>query len=100
MKGPNFGSPTDALKIHCQREFGSLTMEPAVNHSIYTIDKTTHLKVVVLVLVGSIAMMAITLTAHLAHPEVNARATATRTVYKPDPGHTLTELTRHEKHPI
>ncbi|WP_157083701.1 hypothetical protein [Bradyrhizobium manausense] len=71
-----------------------------MNHSIYTVDKTTHLKVVVLVLVGSIAMMAITLTARLARPEVSAQATATRTVYKPHPDHTLTVLTRPEKHPI
>ncbi|QAU47124.1 hypothetical protein EAS54_19760 [Bradyrhizobium guangzhouense] len=75
-------------------------MEPAVNHSMYTVDKTTHLKVVVLVLAGSIAMMAITLSARLARPEVNAQVTATRTVYKPRPDHTLTELTRLEKHPI
>ncbi|KRQ03173.1 hypothetical protein ACNJX9_21785 [Bradyrhizobium sp. DASA03076] len=100
MNRPNFGLPTDALKVHQQHEFGSLTMEPAVNHSIYTVDKTTHLKVVVLVLVGSIAMMAITLTARLARPEVSAQATATRTVYKPHPDHTLTVLTRPEKHPI
>ena len=71
-----------------------------MNHSIYTVDKTTHLKVVVLVLVGSIAMMAITLTARLAHPDVNARAAAVHTVYKPHPDRALTELTLPKKHPI
>jgi len=73
-------------------------MERAVNHSIHTVDKTTHLKVVVLVLVGSIVMTAITLTARVAHPEFNARATATRN--QPHPDRALTALTRSEKHPI
>ncbi|WP_298877484.1 hypothetical protein [uncultured Bradyrhizobium sp.] len=71
-----------------------------MNHSIYTADKTTHLKVVVLVLVGSIALMVMMLTARVAHPEFNARATATRTVYEPHPDRALTALTRPEKHPI
>ncbi|UVO33696.1 hypothetical protein KUL72_19400 [Bradyrhizobium arachidis] len=71
-----------------------------MNHSIYTVDKTTHLKVVVLVLVGSIAMVAMSLTARMAHPDVNARVTAARTVYQPHSGHALAEMTRLEKHPI
>ncbi|MDN5002170.1 hypothetical protein ACFQZO_14880 [Bradyrhizobium sp. GCM10027634] len=71
-----------------------------MNHSIYTADKATHVKVVVSVLLTSIAIMAITLTARLTHPDVNARAMATQTVSKPHPGHALTELARLEKHPI
>ena len=71
-----------------------------MNHSIYTADRATHLKVVVSVLLTSIAIMAATLTARLAHPEVGMQTTAIRTVHKPDPGHALTEMARMEKHPI
>ena len=70
-----------------------------MNHSIYTVDRTTHLKVVVLALVGSIAVMAITLLPRLAGPETSAQAAAIRTVYKPHPDRALTELAR-PKHPI
>jgi hypothetical protein len=75
-------------------------MGAAVNHSIYTADRATHLKVVVFVLLASVAIMAITLTASLSRSEVSARATATQVGYKPHPGHALTELARLEKHPI
>lgn len=75
-------------------------MGPAMNHSIYTADKATHLKVVVSVLLTSIAIMAATLTARLAHPEVSTQAMAIPTVQKPHPGHALTEMARIEKHPI
>jgi len=80
--------------------FGSLMTGPAMNHSIYTADKATHLKVVVFGLLASVAIMAITLTARLAHPEVDTRATATQTVSRPHTGHAVTELARLNKHPI
>jgi hypothetical protein len=75
-------------------------MEPAMNHSIYTADKATHLKVVVAALLASIAIMATTLGTRLAHPEKDAQVVATQTVYKPRPSHTLTEMTRIQQHPI
>ncbi|MBC9881342.1 hypothetical protein G8O24_28835 [Bradyrhizobium sp. INPA01-394B] len=71
-----------------------------MNHSVYTADKATHLKVVVFALLTSLVIMAITLTARLAHPEVDARATATQTVFRAHPGHAVTELARLNKHPI
>lgn len=71
-----------------------------MNHSIHTADKTTHVKVVVSVLLASIAIMAVALTARLAHPEVNVQAAASHAVYKARPGHALTEIARTEKHPI
>ena len=75
-------------------------MGPTMNHSIYTADKATHLKVVVFGLLASLAIMAITLTARLAHPDVDARATTTQTVSRAHSGHALTELARPNKHPI
>jgi hypothetical protein len=70
-----------------------------MNHSIYTVDRATHLKVVVSVLLASIAILATTLTARLAHPEMNVRAT-TQTAYEPRPSHALTEMVQRERHPI
>ena len=70
-----------------------------MNHSIYTADKATHLKVVVSVLLTSIAIVVITLTARLTHPEIDAKAT-THTVYEPRSSHALTEIVQRERHPI
>ncbi|MBR0857044.1 hypothetical protein [Bradyrhizobium liaoningense] len=70
-----------------------------MNHSIYTADKATHLKVVVSVLLASIAIVATTLTARLPHPEMNVKAT-TQTVYEARPGHALTEVAQRERRPI
>ncbi|WP_339031188.1 hypothetical protein WI604_06020 [Bradyrhizobium symbiodeficiens] len=71
-----------------------------MNHSIYTADKATHFRVVVAALLASIAIMATTLGARLAHPEMNAHVTATQTIYKPRPSYPLAEAARIEKHPI
>ncbi|MET3278945.1 hypothetical protein ABIF43_004434 [Bradyrhizobium japonicum] len=54
-----------------------------MNHSIYTADRATHLKVVVSVLLVGIAIVAATLTVRLTHPATSAQITATHTVYKP-----------------
>ncbi|OAE99934.1 hypothetical protein AYJ54_32135 [Bradyrhizobium centrolobii] len=70
-----------------------------MNHSIYTADKATHLKVVVSVLLASIAIVATTLTARPPHPEMIVKAT-TQTVYEPRLGHAITEVARRERHPI
>jgi hypothetical protein len=70
-----------------------------MNHSIYTADKATHLKVVVSVLLASIAIVATSLTARLPHPEMNVKAT-TQTVYEARPAHALTEIAQRERHPI
>jgi cell division protein FtsN len=75
-------------------------MEPAMNHSIYTADRATHLKVVVAVLLASIAIMATTLGAKIAHSDTNGQAMATQTIYKPRPGNSLTQMTQAEKRPI
>lgn len=69
-----------------------------MNHSIYTADKATHLKVVVSVLLASIAILATTLTVRLTHPEM-MKAT-TQAVYEAGPGHALTEIAQRERHPI
>jgi hypothetical protein len=70
-----------------------------MNHSIYTADKATHLKVVVSVLLVSITIVATTLTARLPHPDMNVKST-TQTVYEVRPGHALTEIVQRERHPI
>lgn len=70
-----------------------------MNHSIYTADKATHLKVVLAVLLASIAIVATTLTARLNHPAMDVRASA-QTVYEPRPSHVLTEVAQREGHPI
>lgn len=63
-----------------------------MNHSIYTADKATHLKVVVSGLLAGIAIVAISLTVHLAQPETNARKAATLAVHQPHPVHTLIRM--------
>jgi hypothetical protein len=70
-----------------------------MNHSIYSADKATHLEVIISVLLASIVILATTLTARLRHPEMNVKATA-QTVYEASPGHALTEIAQHERHPI
>ncbi|MGX1016833.1 hypothetical protein AB7M69_011251 [Bradyrhizobium japonicum] len=58
-----------------------------MNHSIYSADRATHLKVVISVLLAGIAIVAITLTAGLTHPEIDVqKATAQdclRSPFKP-----------------
>lgn len=71
-----------------------------MNHSIYTADKATHLKVVVSVLLASIAIAATTLTARLTHSEMNVRKATTHIVYEPRPGHALTEIVQRDRRPI
>lgn len=71
-----------------------------MNHSIYTADKATHLKVVVAGLLASIAIMATTLGTRLAHPEINAQVAAKQAIYKPHPSHALTKVARTERQPI
>lgn len=77
-----------------------LPVEPAMNHSIYTADRATHLKVVVSVLLVGIAIVAATLTVRLTHPATSAQITATHTVYKPHRSHALTEMAQIGKDPI
>ncbi|MDH6256476.1 hypothetical protein [Bradyrhizobium sp. BR13661] len=71
-----------------------------MNHSIYTADKATHLKVVVVALLAGTAIMAATLGNRVARPGINAQTMTTRTVYKPLPSPILTEMTRIGKHAI
>lgn len=63
-----------------------------MNHSIYTADKATHLKVVVAALLAGIAIVATTLGTRLARAEMNAQVMATQTIYKPRPSHPLAEM--------
>ena len=70
-----------------------------MNHSIYSADRAMHLKVVIAVLVASTAMMATTLAARLSRPEMNVKAAA-RAVHETRPGHALTAIAQHERHPI
>jgi hypothetical protein len=71
-----------------------------MNHSIYTADNATHLKVVVAVLLASIAIVATTLAARLTHQELHAQKPKTQTVYAPRPGHALTEVAQRERNRI
>ena len=71
-----------------------------MNHSIYTTDNATHLKVVVAVLLASIAIVATTLTARPTHQELNAQKAKTQTVYAPRPGHVLTKMAQRERNRI
>jgi len=71
-----------------------------MNHSIYSADRATHLKVVVYTLLASIIIMTTILATRLAHPEFNVRVTPTQTVYKPNSNHALTELVHPGRHPI
>ena len=71
-----------------------------MNHSIYTADKATHLKVVVSVLLTSIAIVAITLTARLTHPEIDAQKATAQAVYEARSNYALTEIVQRERHPI
>ncbi len=72
-----------------------------MNHSVYTADKATHLKaVVVFVLLTSIAIVTITLAARLTHPEVNAQKIKTQTVHLTRSGNALIEIAQSERRPI
>ncbi|UPJ69680.1 hypothetical protein [Bradyrhizobium sp. 191] len=62
-----------------------------MNHSIYTADRTTHLKVAVTGLLAGIAVVATTLTVHLAQPELMQKA-KTLAVHQARPMHALTEM--------
>jgi hypothetical protein len=68
-----------------------------MNHSIYTADRATHLKVVVSVLLASIVIMATTLTVRLAHPKAETMASQP---HKPGPSRALAEMTRTDEQPI
>ncbi|MGY3238907.1 hypothetical protein ACVWZ4_000473 [Bradyrhizobium sp. USDA 4472] len=70
-----------------------------MNHSIYSADRATHLKVVAAVLLASTAMIATTLAARPSHPEMNVKATA-QAVHETRPGHALTAIAQHERHSI
>ena len=70
-----------------------------MNHSIYSADRATHLKVVIAVLLASTAMMATTLAAHLSRPEMNVKAGG-GAVHETRPGHGLTATAEDERHPI
>ncbi|WP_128923879.1 hypothetical protein [Bradyrhizobium guangxiense] len=63
-----------------------------MNHSIYTADKATHLKVVVAGLLAGIAIVTISLAVHLAQPEMDARKATTLAVHKAHPAHALTRM--------
>ncbi|MHC2289499.1 hypothetical protein [Bradyrhizobium barranii] len=61
-----------------------------MNHSIYSADRATHLKVVISVLLAGIAIVAITLTARLTHPEIDVQKATAQTVYEARSSHART----------
>lgn len=71
-----------------------------MNHSVYSADKATHLKVVISAFLVSIAVMATTLAVRLTHPEINVQVKAAQAVYKPYTGSAVSEMARVEKHAI
>lgn len=58
-----------------------------MNHSIYTADKATHLKVVVAGLSAGIAIVMTALTVHLTHPDIEVQKTKTLAVHLLRPAH-------------
>ncbi|MBR0848528.1 hypothetical protein JQ543_12320 [Bradyrhizobium diazoefficiens] len=68
-----------------------------MNHSIYTADQATHLKIVISALLASIAIMAATLTDRLARPAASEQMKTIHTAYKPCPGQAVTEMIRPEQ---
>lgn len=71
-----------------------------MNHSVYSADRATHLKVVASVLLLSVVIVATTLAARLTHSEVELRNARTQTVQQPRSGHAVTEISRDERRPI
>jgi len=71
-----------------------------MNHSIYSADRATHLKIIVSTLLASMTIMTTILATRPAHPEINAGVTATQTVSRPNSNQALTELVRTGRHPI
>ncbi|PJG51226.1 hypothetical protein CVM73_31910 [Bradyrhizobium forestalis] len=63
-----------------------------MNHSIYTADKATHLKVVIAGLLAGTAIVATTLTVHLAQPELSLQKATTLAVYQARPMHARIEM--------
>ncbi|MBR0992416.1 hypothetical protein JQ580_17015 [Bradyrhizobium japonicum] len=63
-----------------------------MNHSIYSADKATHLKVVVAGATGGIAIVMTALTVHLNHPDINGQKATTLAVYQPHPARALTRM--------
>ena len=53
-----------------------------MNHSLLTADRTTHLKIVVVALVASIAVVSVGITAHLTSVETTAGARSNGPVLK------------------
>lgn len=77
-----------------------MTMGLAMNHSIYSADKTTHLKVVISALLTGIAIVAAALTVRMMQPETDMPVKAARAVHKPYPASAVTEMASLGKHPI
>jgi hypothetical protein len=71
-----------------------------MNHSIYSADRATHLKVVIAVLLASIAIVATILTARLTHPEIDVQKATAQTLHEARSNHALTEIAQRERHPI
>lgn len=71
-----------------------------MNHSVYSADRATHLKVVGSVLLLGIVIVATALAARLTHPEAELRNVRTQTVQQPRSGHALTEISPGERRPI
>ncbi|MFK4506597.1 hypothetical protein ACVIW2_000423 [Bradyrhizobium huanghuaihaiense] len=63
-----------------------------MNHSIYSADKATHLKVVVAGLAAGIAIAMTALTVHQGHPDLNGQKAKTLAVYQPHPARVLTKM--------
>ena len=71
-----------------------------MNHSIYSADKATHLRVVISALLTGITIMAAALTVRMIQPETDMPVKAARAVHKAHSVSAVTELARVEKHPI
>ncbi|MBW7971178.1 hypothetical protein [Bradyrhizobium sp. BR 10289] len=56
-----------------------------MNHSIYSVDKPTHLKIVIAGLLAGIAIVTTAVTVHLTHPDINVQQTKRLAVYHPHP---------------
>jgi hypothetical protein len=67
-----------------------------MNHSIYSADRGTHLKVVVFTLAVGTALLGTALTIRLTHPELSKEQPRVQTVYQPQSTHALVEMVHHQ----
>ena len=67
-----------------------------MNHSVYSADRATHLKIVISVLAIGIAILGAALTARLLRPDLSIEKPKSLTIYRPQPNRVLVEMARYD----